>query len=141
MQSSCTHVICLTYTCTWVDGAPLPMVGSSSRRRKTLNSNPRWLYPLIGKAKGVNPYSKSGVGVPKADRFCPQRPSGSSCDGDSAKCIGFCPSFGPHHCRGEGDMLHGQQLVPHTNMPRLAPWRGQSSSAVQRLCTNSDLLT
>eukprot|EP00745_Piridium_sociabile_P043280 TRINITY_DN8831_c0_g1_i6.p3 TRINITY_DN8831_c0_g1~~TRINITY_DN8831_c0_g1_i6.p3 ORF type:complete len:110 (+),score=10.60 TRINITY_DN8831_c0_g1_i6:354-683(+) len=56
----------------------------------------------MGKASGVNPEEKSGVGVPKAARGCLQQRPGNSCDGAGTKCIGFCLSIGPFQRRGEG---------------------------------------
>lgn len=67
--------------------------GSPSRGRKALISNIGCFaaYPTTGKASGVNPKEKLGVGVPTAVCICFQPHSGNLCDVFSCKLYRLLP--------------------------------------------------
>lgn len=44
-------------------------------------------------------------------------------------CIDICRSLGPTSCVERGDLLHGQQLILHTTLPRLRSSTGEDTPA------------
>ena len=92
-------------------------------------------YPLQGKAKGIKPDRRFGVGDPKAVRRCLQHLSGSSFNDTNTKLYLLLPF--PWTIlvvwRGEDCCLDNNWSSTSSCRPSPAPWRGHSSFVKQHL--------